>query len=242
MNRIEAYRRGDHVILIIRKNASTYLEKNIKLWGGWDFCETSDINWAKDHVTGVMQHPLRRWSKGLTQDLWDSPRLQAWATEDPREFFNLFADYLGNHCSPVTFLLGDRANLVQWMLADHPEITLDRQLCLWLRQQGLDHRPMAQKIHQSDPKKAELHRTVERQLKRLLQEYPKKTNTGAVLKNHNIKKNSQLSNYQLLLAEDLILYKRLKNSMNPQADGWDQLYTSPTIQNETTHSRRASAK
>lgn len=232
MNRLPAYRRGDHVILIIYKNASTYLVENIKLWGGWDLCETSDIDWAQNHVTGVMQHPLRRWSKGLTEDLWRSARLQAWSKEDPREFFDLFADYLGNHTSPVTFHLGDHASSVQWMLKDHPHITLERQLCLWLSHQGLDHRPIAEKIHQSDPKKTELHRTVERQLK-LLQEYPKKTNNVPVLKNHNIKKNTQLSNYQLLMAEDLILYKRLKDSLDPRAHRWDQLYTKIEIQNKT---------
>ena len=218
MNKLESHRRGDHVILHIPKNASTYMKKNLRLWGGWNPCRLSDVNWQQDKVVGVMQNPLRRWTKGMAEELWRSPQLLSWARQDSRTFFDLQKDTVGDHGAPVTLFLGQRAGQVRWMLMDHAQITLHRQIEMWLEAQGESHLPIEEKIHQSEQEKELLHKWVERQVKNLI---------TPSMDEHGAKNGIILTNYQLLLHQDIEIYRRARQAINPQAHRWNELHGQP---------------
>ncbi len=219
MNKLESHRRGDHVILHIPKNASTYMKKNLRLWGDWNPCRLSDVDWQKDKVVGVMQNPLRRWTKGMAEDLWRSPQLLSWARQDSKTFFDLQQDRVGDHGAPMTLFLGQRAEQVRWLLMDHAQITLYRQMELWLEAQAVVHQPIAEKINQSEQEKELLHKWVERQVKDLI---------TSSMDEHGAKNGIILTNYQLLLQQDIEIYRRVRQSINPQAQRWDELHRPAT--------------
>jgi hypothetical protein len=220
MNSIIAYRNGNHVMLCIYKNASTSLAQHCQAWG-WSRCFPSDIRWGEDRVLGVLQNPTRRWTKALTEDLWSSPMLLKWAREDSREFFKVLAGHVGVHCFPVTLQLGDRATTVDWILLDHPRISLERQLCLWLEEQKITQVLSQEKSHQSTPEKKALHSWVEQQTRHIIKAFINDHNNTCQTP-HETKTDPK--NYLLLMAEDIKLYRELENGINPDASCWGDLY------------------
>jgi hypothetical protein len=62
------YRRGRLVYAPVFKAASSYYT-NLLEHNGWESILYTDVNWDHDHVFGFIMDPIKRYFKGLAQDL-----------------------------------------------------------------------------------------------------------------------------------------------------------------------------
>ena len=111
---IDVLRQGNLVYIRIHKCASTYY-KNLLLASGWQPIRYSDIDWTHDHVFGFIMEPMLRRAKGLVEDIATiTNNRYSTVTDLGSEFFKGVA-VIGVHTLPISSILGERMNQVDWI-------------------------------------------------------------------------------------------------------------------------------
>jgi hypothetical protein len=110
-----AYKKGNLVYVPTMKAASTYYISLCSL-NGFERINFNEINWEIDHVFGFIMEPIKRYFKGIVEDIVQNP--------DPNYkdvIYNLLRDHhkfclpITPHCMPITVTLSDRAYQIDWI-------------------------------------------------------------------------------------------------------------------------------
>lgn len=196
---VHVYRHNNLVYMATLKCASTFYSTML-MDNGWVRCSFSDIDWQKDHVFGFLLDPVRRWFKGLQEDIQN---------EESRSFTNTAYEVIENywshcflvtnHTLPITTALGDRAYQIDWIplvdkTSNYPQFQL---LC---EKYGLNVEPG----ENTDPHHGHGNKLLE------VEHIERRFNTGNVM-------------WELFLQRDIDLYNNVCNNFNPQGATWDEM-------------------
>jgi hypothetical protein len=195
---VHIYRYQNLVYFATLKCASTFYT-TLLIDNGWNRITWDNIDWTNDHVFGFMLEPVKRWFKGLQQDIQN---------EESRSFANtayqVIENYwshsflVTNHTLPITTALGHRAYQVDWI----PLIDKDsnfaqlRKLC--------DKYGVTVEIGPNTD--------------------PHFSDGSKLLKQEHIERSFKHGNvmWELFLAKDIDLYQQVYNNFNAQGQTWNQ--------------------
>ncbi len=192
------YRHQQLVYVGTLKCASTFYS-TLLMDNGWKQIGWDEIDWQQDHVFGFILDPIRRWFKGIQEDI-QSQESRSFAHTAYQVIENYWSHsfLVTNHTLPITTALGQHAWQVDWI----PLIDRDSNLP---QLQKLCHTYNVSVIpgsntdpHVSHPSKLREQEQIERSF-----------NKGNVM-------------WELFLQSDIDLYNSVCNNFNPLGQTWDQ--------------------
>lgn len=199
-----AYRKNGLVYLPSLKSACTYYY-TLCLANGFERIYFQQIEWDKDHVVGFIMEPIKRYFKGVIEDIFQSD-----SDEYQNLIFTLIEKYNGlcfpmsGHCMPISITLKDYAYKVDWipLYEDHiPSHKLFKKLC---REYDIEIIDAGENIdsHESNYYKTAMFEKI----------YKFKDNF-----------NDSFSAWFLNIAEDLDLYYNVVAKINPNGEKWKDI-------------------
>lgn len=196
---VHIYRHENLVYIATLKCASTFYT-TLLMDNGWQRVSWDNIDWNKDHVFGFMSDPVKRWFKGLQEDIQnEESRSFAHTAYQVIENYWTHSFLVTNHTLPITTALGDRAYCVDWIPLIDRDSNFDhfQKLCAKYNvtvSTGPNTDP-----HISDGSKILEQEHIERSFK-----------DGNVM-------------WELFLSRDIDLYKQICDNFNSQGQTWDQI-------------------
>jgi hypothetical protein len=127
---LECYQKNNLVYVRILKNASTFYT-NLFVSSGWELIEFKNINWSTNQVFGFIQDPVRRYLKGLTEDLYNDFELQKHIFFMIQHHKNKNILPLTLHTMPISLTCGDYMYDMLWIPIDidNSSIQVVKNLC-----------------------------------------------------------------------------------------------------------------
>lgn len=199
---LHVYRYANMVYVATFKCASTYYTTLFQL-NGWDRIYWNRIDWDNDHVFGFLIDPEVRYIKAIAED---------YINEESDQFAEFSMQYLEHmvssstlitfHSIPISVGLKSYVNKIDWIpIADgyhHHSLLLNLLDGYGI---SLSHHDEIVDSH----KGSEYKKSLEKKMFDLF---------------NNSKKHIS---YNLLLSEDIELFKQVKNRINPQGMNWAQI-------------------
>ena len=112
----ECFCKNNLIFVNILKNASSFY-RDVFVTNKWNFLKFENVNWEDNYVFGFIQHPVVRYCKGLTEDLYENLDLSG-------KILPLLSDNIKNflpltfHTLPISMTCGDRMYQMTWFPLD----------------------------------------------------------------------------------------------------------------------------
>lgn len=196
---VHIYRCRNLVYFGTLKCASTFYSTML-LDNGWSRTAWQQIDWNQDHVFGFLLDPIRRWFKGIQEDIQnEESRSFAHTAYQVIENYWSHSFLVTNHTLPITTALGDRAYQVDWIPLLDQTSNLDhfRLLC---EKYQMTVNPGAN----TDPHHSAGSKILE------VEHIERRFGSGNVM-------------WELFLQRDIDLYRKVCNNFNPHGKTWDEI-------------------
>lgn len=203
-----AYRKNGLVYVPTLKSACTYYY-TLCLANGFERIQFSDIDWESDHVFGFIMDPVKRYFKGLIEDLILCEQSESVQLVDTvynlLETFPKYGFPISSHCIPVTTTLSLKAHEIDWipLYNNHiPSHDLFLRLC---KQYGIT-------INHDDP-------TIDPHVSNIYKKelFDKFYQLSAKLD------DSKTPSWYVTLAQDIELYYNVVERINPNGRTWTEV-------------------
>lgn len=201
---IFAYQKNNLVYVPSMKAASTYY---VTLCVANDFerIPFETIDWEHNHVVGFIMEPIKRYFKGLVEDIIQCEDTSYYdIVYKMLDQFNSFSFPVSGHCMPITRILSNYAYLIDWIPLYEPNIP-SHELFLKLCQHHdiiIDDKDPTIDPHHSSPYKMDFFNKIYQLADKF------SDNNSAWFMN---------------IAEDLELYYNVVAKINPSKQSWKDI-------------------